>query len=110
MSCSYQSLYYGEEGYVVRCNQCSHYQLAFISTMLTMSAAGFHAFYSKVKCLAFQSHTNSNQDAKTILLGTPSPDVHFVLSPTELKRLHQMLEEADNEKRVQDLLYLFKIE
>lgn len=108
MSCDFQSLYYGEEGYVVRCKQCAHYQVAFISTMLTLSEADFYLFYKQVKNKVFQSYSDINQDAKIIMIGTPSQDVHLILTPIELMRLYKIMEEADSEIKVQELLCLFK--
>ncbi len=108
MSCDFQSLYYGEDGYVVRCRQCGHYQVAFVSTMLTLVEADFHVFCEQVKYKALQSYSHVNPDSKIIMLATPSQDVHLILTPSELIRLSRALEEADNEIKAQELLCLFK--
>ncbi|MGE9311896.1 DUF6686 family protein [Niabella sp. CJ426] len=108
MACDFQSLYYGEEGYVVRCKQCGHYQVAFISTMLTLNEADFYIFCKQVKYKVLQSYSNVNQDSKIIIIATPSQDVSLILTPGELTRLHKTLEEADSEIKTQELLCLFK--
>lgn len=108
MACDFQSLYYGEEGYVVRCKQCGHYQIAFVSTMLTLTEPDFDIFCRQVGYKAAQSYSNMNQDSKIIMIATPSQDVHLILTPAELSRLHKTLEEADTEIKAQELLCLFK--
>ncbi|MFT4095132.1 MAG: hypothetical protein QM640_15990 [Niabella sp.] len=108
MSCDFQSLYYGEEGYIVRCKRCGHFQIAFISTMLTLNEEDFAMFYKQVTCKASQSYSNINQDSKIIMLGTPSREVHIILTPVELTRLYRIMEAADSEIKAQELLCLFK--
>ncbi|MCH5600525.1 DUF6686 family protein [Niabella ginsengisoli] len=108
MACDFQSLYYGEDGYVVRCKQCGHYQVAFVSTMLTLSEADFYVFCKQVNYKAAQSYSNVNHDSKIIMIATPSQDVHLILTPSELSRLQKTLEAADNEIKAQELLCLFK--
>ncbi|WP_346237899.1 DUF6686 family protein [Niabella insulamsoli] len=110
MACDFQSLYYGEDGYVARCKQCGHYQIAFISTMLTLSSADFHIFCKQVNYKAGQTYTNVNHDSKIIMIATPAQDVNLILTPAELARLHKALEEADSEIKAQELLCLFKAE
>lgn len=108
MSCDFESLYYGEEGYVVRCKQCGHYQVAFISTMLTLHEEAFKDFYRQVKCKALQAYSNINQDSKIIIIPTPSRDVQVILTPLELMRLYHVMEEADTELKTREMFYLFK--
>ncbi|GAB3414210.1 DUF6686 family protein [Niabella aquatica] len=108
MSCDFQSLYCGEDGYVVRCRQCGHYQVAFISTMLTFSEADFYVFCKQAKDKALQSYDHVNPDSKIIMIATPSQDVYLILTPSELLRLYRALEEADSEIKAQELLCLFK--
>lgn len=108
MSCDFQSLYYGQDGYVVRCKECGHYQLAFVSTLITCSKADFRVLCEQVSYKAAQSYPHINKDAKIIMITTPCPDVHLILTPTELLRLNKVLEEADTEKKVQELMCLFR--
>lgn len=108
MACEFQSLYYGEDGYIVRCNQCGHYQLAFISTMLVLQEADFYIFCKQVKYKASQLYSDVSRHSKIIMVATPSQDVHLVLTPFELERLYRALEEADSELKALELLYLFK--
>lgn len=108
MACDFQSLYYGEEGYVVRCKQCGHYQIAFISTMLTLNEMDFGIFCKQVKYKALQSYSHINHDSKIIMVSTSTPDVNLILTPKELARLYKVMEEADSEIKAQELLCLFK--
>ena len=108
MSCDFRSLYCGDNGYVVRCMQCNHYQIAFLSTMLTLKEQEFKGFCQQVRYKAEECLGNANPRSKIIMIGTPSQSVHLILTTTELKQLHQILEEADCEMRTLELLELFK--
>lgn len=107
MSCDFQFLCYCDEGYIVRCKQCRHYQIAFISTLITVDEANFTVFCSHVRNKAAHNYAYINRDAKIIIIPTSASDVNLLLTPNELSRLYGMLEEADNEIKMQELLGLF---
>ena len=103
----FQSLYYGDDGYVVRCNQCDHYQFAFLSTMLTVDTAGFNMLCRMVKqkCL---EETNALADhSKCIIVPTPAEGIYMLLTKTGASRFSEILEEADNEEKALSLISLF---
>lgn len=108
MACDFQSLYCGDEGYIVRCKQCGHYQVAFVTTMLTLQDVDFDIFKKQIHYKAIQAYSQVNRDAKIVMVSTPSKDVYLILTPGELHRLHEILEYADNEMKAQELLQLFK--
>ncbi|MFT3902941.1 MAG: hypothetical protein QM727_07190 [Niabella sp.] len=108
MTCDFQNLYSGDEGYIVRCKQCGHYQVAFISTMLTLTENDFLFFCEQVHYKAQHAHEMGNNHSKMVMIGTPSTDVQLILTPIELIRLHKMVEQATDEITVQDMLMLFQ--
>lgn len=93
---------------MVRCRQCGHYQIAFISTMLTLEDADFESFCRHVSYKSRHALSSLNQDAKIIMVATPTPGVHLILTPGEFKALEEMLEAADSESKAQALLCLFR--
>jgi hypothetical protein len=42
------------------------------------------------------------------MIATPSQEVQLILTPGELAMLYKALEEADSEKKAQELLCLFR--
>lgn len=107
MVCEFIPLYTGENGYVVRCTQCGHYQVAFISTALSLNKKEFTYFCQLVaskcaeSCYAFAEHS------KCIILETACTGICLVLTWKEVNQLHQILETADAEAQALDLMTLF---
>ncbi|TXI31384.1 MAG: hypothetical protein E6Q58_05200, partial [Niabella sp.] len=84
MSCKFQTLFSGEEGYIVRCKECGHYQIAFISVLVNMSEESYFTLYGEVRQLATCEFPFEKMDAKRIMIPTPSKNVFFILTPKEL--------------------------
>lgn len=92
MSCEYQALYRGSDGYVVRCKHCGNYQLAFAGIMLLLHEYDFNAFCRLVNCRCGQ-HCNLQQEnnVKTVVIETPAEGIWFLLTQPEVQRLQLML-------------------
>jgi hypothetical protein len=105
--CQFQSLYFDDDGYVVRCKQCDHYQIAFGSTMLTLAQKDFETICQIVKHKCAEENFEFAGHAKCIIIPTPSGGVHLLLTKEEANRFNDILEEADNEAKAQCLISLF---
>ncbi|MES2851215.1 MAG: DUF6686 family protein [Bacteroidota bacterium] len=105
--CEFQSLYFGDDGYVVRCNKCGHYQVAFASSMLNLTVEDFKKIRSVVKQKNDQPDHYNNPTAKAIVVPTPSKGIYMLLTKNETTRLYEILEEADNEEKALELMGLF---
>ncbi|MEO5890765.1 MAG: DUF6686 family protein [Ferruginibacter sp.] len=105
--CEFQSLYFDEDGYVVRCKQCGHYQVAFISTMLTLTETDFHEFCKLVKNKWYNSDESSPDCSKAVILKTPAQGVFIMLTRSEAGRFCEILEQADSEARALTMINLF---
>ncbi len=105
--CEFQSLYFGDDGYVVRCNKCGHYQIAFASTMLNLADGDFKKLCSAVRQKNKEESHYSNPSAKAVVVPTPSNGMFMLLTKKEAQRLYEILEEADNEEKALNLLSLF---
>lgn len=106
--CTFQTLYFSDNGYVVRCNECGHYQLGFASTMLTLLPDELAVLY---KLVTRQIETGSgaeNEHIRNTIIPTPYKGASFLLTVLELKQLHRMLEEADTEEKALSLIELFR--
>lgn len=108
MSCQFQTLYMGEDGYVVRCKECGHYQLAYLCIMVTLEEKEFSSF-----CRMIQQHYEdsihlSNDNCKCVVVQTPASGTHFLFSRKEIRRFAELLDSADTEERTQNILALFQ--
>ncbi|MFT3845619.1 MAG: hypothetical protein QM725_11235 [Lacibacter sp.] len=107
MSCSYNTLYIGPEGYVVRCKECGHYRVAFISTELTLSEDSFQEFFRKVAHFAGMYNAANSSNVKSISIATFADGIHLLLTSKEVQQLFLMLDTADNEMKATELMNLF---
>ncbi|MES2777867.1 MAG: DUF6686 family protein [Bacteroidota bacterium] len=105
--CEFESLYYGDDGYVVRCKHCGHYQVAFISTMLSLNERNFQALYTLVQQKCQEADYSFTEHSKTVILKTPCDGVFIMLTRNEARRFSEILEEADNEAKSLALIRLF---
>lgn len=106
-SCNFEFLYSGEEGYVVKCIQCNHYQVAFGTTMLTLDEEAYAVFYRQIKYRALEFYSPEAYHSKCVIIATPDQHVHLILTPIELNRLYYMMGQADNESKALGMLQLF---
>ncbi|NCU02630.1 MAG: hypothetical protein GXC73_01480 [Chitinophagaceae bacterium] len=108
MSCHFQTLYCGEDGYVVYCNQCGQYQLAYLCVMLTLEEKDFHSFRRTIQQQYKHSLQLSNEHCKCVVVQTAAAGTHFLFSGREIKRFNELLDEADTEQQAQSMLALFQ--
>ena len=107
MSCEFQSLYFGDDGYVVRCKQCGHYQLAYMCICITLNETDYRAFCKIVNRKYEEAAYHFAEHSKCITIQTPAEGICFLLTRAEAKRFTEILEEADTEAKAQSLISLF---
>lgn len=107
--CEYQSLYYGDDGYIVRCKHCDYYQLAFISTMVTITGTEFEALCQLVRTRCSEEDSVFTADTRSIILTLPNRGICMLLTRAEANRFNKILEETDNEIKSQELIDLFNV-
>lgn len=83
--CNFQQLYFNEDGYIIRCKSCNHYQVAFLSSLLNFTEPDFNNFKTSLiqKSEEFSDHYDDS--IKSILLKTATRQSYVLLS---LKELH----------------------
>lgn len=106
--CHFKSWYLDENGYIVKCEKCNYYQVCFGTLMLTLSDGDYQAFVELVGRKKEEHIPMDDSNIKCVILPTPSGLIHAILCERELDQLHRMLQEADNEMRVQQLMGLFE--
>lgn len=105
--CQWNTLYAGPTGYALQCKDCRYVQLAFGTTVLTLSARDFSEFAVLVRQRA-ERPLVSGDDRKCVLMPTPFPWCQVLLTGQELADLHRLLEQADNEMTAASMLLLFQ--
>ena len=105
--CHFTNCYTGANGYIIRCEDCHHLQVAFGTTVLTLTAYDFQAFLGIVSYKKENHEPKADPNIRSIVLPTPCNTVHLIFNETELNDLHFMLQEADTEIRAQQLISLF---
>lgn len=106
--CEFQSLYFADDGYVVRCGKCGHYQLAFASSMLNMTEDEYKNICRAVKIKAAEPDHYNNPSAKCVVIPTASKSTCLLLTRAEAARLQEILEDADTEEKALAMLSLFR--
>ena len=107
MSCQFDSLYFAEDGYVVRCKRCNNYQIAYLSTMLTLTAFDFNALCKLVKYKCTEPDYSCMGNSKSIIIQTPSQGCGIILTRLEALRFNEILEQADSEEQALVLISFF---
>ncbi|WP_018626864.1 DUF6686 family protein [Niabella aurantiaca] len=106
--CNFKTLYYAPHGYLIVCNECRHFQLAFQTTLLTMTAQDLHIFHTLVKENREYSPFDASPGRKNIYIPTPLEGYGMILNREELEDLFQLLETAEVNFKAESLLDLFK--
>jgi hypothetical protein len=107
--CHYQTWFHKDDmGYVVQCAGCKKIQVGFNIIAVTFSHADFESFRKAILKTYTSRQHGVNENIKSILIPSPCEGLNLLLSANELKALHCMLEEADNEMKAQNLLNVFE--
>lgn len=102
--CKQKILSHNENGYVALCSKCSHFQIAFISTILTLTEQQFSEFASQVSNQLYHSERQTDENHKTFCIHTFSINTRLILSLNELRKLVYLLDEANASLHINNLL------
>ena len=106
--CRYRTLYYNEKnGYIIYCELCRHLQLGFGCVLINFHRDEFNGFRRVVTEIIGDHEGMVLSASKSITIPTPCDGLSLYLSATEINILHAMIEEADTNLSVKDLMNLF---
>ena len=105
--CQFESLYFEDDGYVIRCKGCGNYQIAFGNVMLTLTPEQLVQLYEKVLRKGQDDDLLLFETSKCIVIPTPKQGYNLVFTKKEFKRFYEMLEIVDTEIKTLSLLSLF---
>src|SRR6218665_1699489 len=103
--CSYKLLVHKKSGYIIKCNGCTHYQVAFGTTLFSLQSEEFKPFFHQVNELKMITVPNGFPEQKRIRVELPCCNSSMmVLNLNELGSLHALMEEAVVADEVNELL------
>ncbi len=102
--CKQKILSHNENGYVALCSKCSHFLIAFISTIITLTEEQFSEFATQVSNQLHFSEKQTDENHKTFCVHTFSVNTRLILSLNELRKLVYLLNEANASIEVNKLL------
>lgn len=103
--CSYKILFHKASGYVVKCNDCSHYQVAFGTMVFTISTDNMFSLFAQVDKLKGKQIAPDTSHHTRIQIKLPCDSVIMALNMSELRDFHSMLEEAFVVEELKSMLY-----
>lgn len=102
--CNYKILAHSKSGYIILCNGCCNYQLAFGTTAVTFETEGFKNFCHQIICLCKTSTSNGFDKEKQFHINLFSKTSLMVLSYKELERLNILVGEAMYSEKIDSIL------
>jgi hypothetical protein len=107
--CIYRILAKNKSGYVILCNECNHYQLAFGTTAVSFVKDDFRNFCDYILALNDSEASNSLNDKKLIKVDLSRESVMMILKHNELRSLYEIVCEAKFNIEMDDLLIGIKV-
>jgi hypothetical protein len=101
--CDYKILAHNEDGYIILCNSCSHYQVAFGTTIVTLAPNNFKSFFKQVNKYKGQTNLTGYEKQKRISLDIFTVNSMMVLSYAEVLKLSGLLSESIFNEEFEDL-------
>ncbi len=93
--CSYLTLYYSKDGYVIKCVYCHKIQLAFGNIILNLSLDEFQNFRYQTIDKLNENKSTGFPDQRNISFPTASTNIRMVFSFKDLGLLYEMLQQAN---------------
>lgn len=106
--CEFQTLHCSNDGYVVRCKECGHYQIGYGSTMLTLGDNDFETLCNVVMHKCAEEDCPSSNNCKRVIIPTVCKSMSILLTYKEALRFNEILQEADNEMKALELMDMFQ--
>jgi hypothetical protein len=101
---SHKLLSHTENGYIVRCNNCKQYRLAFGTTLINLSVVELKEFQQDVRDqILFFPHDGFHHQ-KIIQVSLPTSNSCLILNYTELLKLADMCTEASLLEEAEQIL------
>lgn len=105
--CDFNNLSSNENGFVLLCRQCGHYQIGFNGVLLSLEAEDFEKFYGLINYMAERAFPREKRQTRQIVVPTPYLGVNLLLCKYEIEQLQRLLAAAITQQEAQSILSLF---
>lgn len=105
--CEFQQLAHNDSGHILYCSACNTYQVCFLSTLVALYPEEFSALRRHIAQKIAEDYYYTEEGIRNIFIPTFTRSVHMLLTRREVLLLHDILEDADTEKKVLSLIRLF---
>lgn len=101
--CDYKILAHNEDGYIILCNSCNHYQLAFGTTAVTFDPSNFKRFRHQLEKMQPGDELKGFEKQKRISLDIFTSNSMMVLNQNEFLKLSALVNESAFNEEFEDL-------
>ncbi len=92
--CQYKKLALSKNGYILECNNCCDFQIAFGTTFIQLNPIDFIDFAKKILKSQSEIKKQLGKNQKTILINIPNCSVKYIFSICEIIDFIKLLKEA----------------
>jgi hypothetical protein len=103
--CKHKILAYSQNGYIVLCNKCNQYRIAFGTTLICLSKKQYELFKMNVKEQLESYRQDGFPEHKNIRLPTFSQNVQIVVNYLELEKIAELICDANATLEIEELIY-----
>lgn len=107
--CDYKLLAHNEDGYVILCNSCLHYQLAFGTMLVTFSTGNYRQFFRQVNKQLDASELSGFEKQKRFIIDVFAVNTMMTLSYLELVKLAALVNESSFNAEFETLFTELKV-
>lgn len=93
--CSYKTLAHGIDGYIILCNECEHFQIAFGTSAVKFDAESYSQFSIQIETLTEIKRCSNFCNQKNIHIDLNCSNTMMVLNYSELKKLSELVNQAN---------------
>lgn len=93
--CRFDILAHNDNGYLVYCNECANYQLAFGTVVMTLCLKQLQHFQYRLAAAYAEAQNDPFPHQKTIRMQIGAPHIRMALSPDEAGILLSIFDEAE---------------
>lgn len=102
--CKQKILVQNNDGYVLLCNSCAYYSLAFGNIIVRLNLDEFNALYQQIEYLTETVFCNDNPLQKRITIQLNCEEVAMIVSYEELGAFYNLFQEAAFSNKLFSLL------
>jgi len=107
MPCTFQTLFFSEEGFVACCSSCGHFHVAFMSFMFIIPENAFSELHRETMSRINEADLSFSENSKSVMIPTHTKSAFIMLTRSELMIFAHMIEEADTAYKTLLMIGLF---